>query len=165
MTPELTIVPYSGDRAVFEKFATTLSSFGRPDYQGSNHGLPNAMGLAGGGIFYQVALAAFYEALAYADSQGVAPEEAGAFLNDVVVGVVQRSFQMGIEQIKNGIYETDQAANSVHYSGAVVTRNGMREAGLKGVLTEAACDLFEPYAKRIPNLSMASIFEEIRSGR
>jgi 3-hydroxyisobutyrate dehydrogenase-like beta-hydroxyacid dehydrogenase len=165
MTPDLTVVPYSGDRAVFDKFADTLSPFGRPVYEGSNYGLPNAMGLAGGGIFYQITLAAFYEALAYADSQGVAPEEAATFLNDVVVSLVQRSFQMGIEQIKNGNCETDQAANSVHYSGAVVTRDGMREAGLEGVLTEASCNLFEPYAKRIPNLSMASIFEEIRSGR
>lgn len=134
-----TKILYAGDPAVWAEHKPTLLGLGG----GSQHispsvSTPNVLAVAMFGGFYFAALAAYVEASAYAQDQGVTTANL-ALIRDEVAELLHSEMKRTDEAIEAGRYETDQATLDVFADGGRSLLEALRAAGYPARLLDAAC--------------------------
>ena len=159
------LVVYSGAREVYDAHEKVLSALGSSRYTGSNPGMANVLASASA-AFHNIALAGFYEGLAYADGFGLEPRRIFEILDEVSLERCRSAFRRGIGHIEGNDYTTDQASIYIHYDVAPMGRAEMRRIGQQARLLSAFCDMVEPaLAAGKAKLAPAAMYEDLRSDR
>ena len=161
-TPE-SLISYAGERSVYEAHEALLSAIAPARYLGNDIAAANVIGSAGA-AFHNVALGAFYEAVAYADHFGVTPETLLERIAGHGLDLLRSRFRHGVAAIERGDYATDQAALRTHYDAACMTRDDMRQIFQSAYLTTALCQMFESaIAAGDGDLAIAALHNRLRN--
>jgi 3-hydroxyisobutyrate dehydrogenase-like beta-hydroxyacid dehydrogenase len=157
------LVSYAGERSVYDANQELLSAIAparylRPDVAGAN-----VIGSAGA-AFHNLALGAFYEAVAYADHFGVTPAKLLDAIESHGLELLRSRFRYGVASIERGDYETDQAAIRTHYDAACIARDDMRQIGQPADLTAAFCQMLQAAIDAGDgNLEIAALYGRLRN--
>jgi len=157
------LISYAGERSVYDANQALLSAIAPARYLGPDIAAANVVGSAGA-AFHNLALGAFYEAVAYADQFGVTP----ATLLEVIEGhgleLLRSRFRYGVDSIERGDYATDQAAIRTHYDAACMARDDMRQIGQPADLTTAFCQMLQSVISAGDgNLEIAALYNRLRN--
>jgi 3-hydroxyisobutyrate dehydrogenase-like beta-hydroxyacid dehydrogenase len=162
--PDSAGLSYAGDRAVFDAHEQVLSALGRPQYEGPDPALPNILG-SSAGIYHHVALAAFYEAAAYAAHFGVAPSTFLEFNERRAVPLTSHGCKVAVEHLESGDFSSDQAAMRTHFDSMLVNRADMHRIGQPAIMLGAFCDVLERVAEGKGHLALAAAYEDLSPPR
>jgi 3-hydroxyisobutyrate dehydrogenase-like beta-hydroxyacid dehydrogenase len=155
---------YGGDEALWRTHERPLSALGAAIYLGSDPTGPNVHANATGIIFYHVALAAFYEAAAYARHFGVEPRDLLKTMS-AMLDMLARNFERGVNHIERGTYDTDQASVKIHWEACVIAAEELAEIGQRGRLTAATVDMLgEGMRSGDPERAIAAIIDDLGQG-
>lgn len=156
---------YGGDEGLWHTHEQQLSALGAALYLGPDPTGPNVHANATGIIFYHVALAAFYEAAAYARHYGVKPRDLLKTMS-VMTSMLDRNFERGVNHIEGRSYGTDQASIKIHWEACAIVRDELAEIGQLGRLTAATTDMLaDGMESGDPERAIASIIDDLEQGR
>ena len=137
------MMAYAGAPGTWAKHERTLMTLGGLSYHVADDvRAANILDVAIVGGFYSAALAAYVEAAAYANSQGL---PAAALTNATQLGLalLQHTTQEAAAAIEAGNFATDQATLEVYAEGCRSALAVMRQAGQPARLLRAALDNME----------------------
>lgn len=161
---DIPVVPFAGERAVYDRFEGLLSALGPTEYYGLDPAVPNILGAAAS-VYHHVAVAAFIEAAAYGNHYGVEPRRFMEFNRMVGEPLLDRAVRHGVEQIETGLFHNDQASLRIHHDVTTLNRDDMRRIGQPATMLAAFCDLVEPLLEEKGELTLAAVYEELRTTR
>lgn len=159
---DIPVIPYAGKRAVYDRFEDLLSALGPAEYYGPDPAVPNILGAAAS-VFHHIALAGFMEAAAYGNHYGIEPRHFMEFNSIVGAPLLKRGLRLGVEQIESGNFGGNQASLRIHHDVTTLNRDDMRRIGQPATMLAAFCDLVEPMLQTKGDLTMAAVYEELRS--
>jgi 3-hydroxyisobutyrate dehydrogenase-like beta-hydroxyacid dehydrogenase len=158
------ILIYGGPAELWHEHEEILGALGKALYLGSDPTGPNVHANATGIIFYHTALAAFYEAAAYASHYGVKPRELLPTM-DVMLDMLARNFERGVDHIEGISFGTDQASMKIHWEACAIVSDELETIGQRGRLTAATTDMLEHGVQSgDPERAIAGILEELEHG-
>lgn len=158
--PESAGLSYAGDRSVFDAAVDVLAALSRPVYEGSDPALPNILG-SSSGIYHHVALAAFYEATAYAAYFGVSPSTFLEFNERLAVPLTSHACTAAVGHLESGDFRSDQAALHTHYDSMLVNRSDQRRIGQPGTMLGAFVDVLDGVVEEKGHLALAAAYEDL----
>lgn len=133
------VILYSGDTAVFERHAPTLSLLAGAQQHVGTGDTDAAVAYAASWIYYYGGLGGFFEAAAYAKSAGISPQQLKSLatamteqLSDGIADVIDRLLRED--------FESDQADVNGHIDGIPTFVNDARTAGVDATMINAFVD-------------------------
>lgn len=136
----------SGDAAAADRALEALAPLGPVRYLGEQPAAANAVGTAAGVVFYHAALAAFFEAIAFASRFGVEPR---AMLPEVraMLDLLSKHVEKDVATIEAGSYDDATATVDVHLDGARMAMDDLAAVGQPSPLMAAFVELVAPLAE------------------
>lgn len=159
-TPAARIV-FSGCSARAAEVSSLISPLGSASYLGEDPAAANAVGTAAGIVFYHSALAAFFEAIAFASRFGVAP---AALLPELrgMLDMLATHFEADIARIEAGDYGNPSASIDVHLDGVRTAIADLDAAGQPSPLMRGFEELVQPLAAAgLGQESIARLFDHL----
>jgi len=156
-------IVFSGSSARAEEVGTLISPLGPASYLGEDPVAANAVGTAAGMVFYHAALAAFYEAIAFASRFGVAP---AALLPELrgMLDLLSTHFEADIARIESDDYANPSASIDVHLDGVRMAIADMAAAGQPSPLMAGFAQLVQPLVDDgLGDQSIARLFGHLTS--
>ncbi len=138
-----TSLVYSGPRALWEAHAPVLGDLGgASEYVGERIGAANVVSLAVPGLLFHVAYGAFFEAAAYAATEGVRTRD----LRGQVAGAMRLladSIDASIELIEQDAYATDVTTIWIHLDAMRTACDSLARSGQQATILRGLIDVYE----------------------
>ena len=153
----------SGSPAAAPDVVEVLAPLGSVQYIGADPAAANALGTAAGAVFYHVALAAFYEAIAFASRCGVEPE---VLLPEIrkMLDLLSTHVEIDINDIRSGRYDEPSATVDVQLDGVRMAVEDLDSVGQQSPLLRGFLELVEPLAASGHGKgSIARLYDLLRS--
>jgi len=153
----------SGSPVAAPHVVEVLAPLGSVQYIGADPAAANARGTAAGAVFYHVALAAFYEAIAFASNCGVEPE---VLLPEIrkMLDLLSTHVEIDINTIRSGRYDEPSATVDVQLDGVRMAVADLNLVGQRSPLLRGFLELVEPLsAAGHGKGSIARLYDLLRS--
>ncbi len=153
----------SGSRAAAADVLASLAPLGPVQYLGEDPAAANAVGTAVGAVFYHSALAAFYEAIAFASRFGVEPE---ALIPEIrrMLDLLSTHIEIDIATIRSGRYDEPSATVDVQLDGVRMAAEDLASVGQPSPIMRGFLELVEPLAAAgHGDGSIARLYDVLRS--
>ena len=153
----------SGSRAAAADVLASLAPLGPVQYLGEDPAAANAVGTAVGAVFYHSALAAFYEAIAFASRFGVEPE---ALIPEIrrMLDLLSTHIEIDIATIRSGRYDEPSATVDVQLDGVRMAAEDLASVGQPSSIMRGFLELVEPLAAAgHGDGSIARLYDVLRS--
>lgn len=157
-------IGYGGEPRTWESQQPLLNALGPADYVGEDPTVTAVRGNATGMVFYHVALAAFYEAAAYAHHYGVEPKTLLEPMRKLL-DLLQTDFERGVVELESGTEES-AAPTRLAWQASVDLHDEFATIGQRGRLTAATLETLDQAMKAGKAESpLSSLFEVLRLGQ
>jgi 3-hydroxyisobutyrate dehydrogenase-like beta-hydroxyacid dehydrogenase len=134
---------YAGPRELWDRHAPTLRGLGGASrLVGEEIGAANVVALAIPGGFYHLCYGAFFEAVAYAASEGVPVAELSSQIESAF-GMLTSSLADAVDAITHERFDTDQATLGIQLDAMLMARDAALRRGQRATLLDALVEVFE----------------------
>lgn len=138
-----TSLVYSGSRPLWDAHAPVLRDLGAAsEHVGERIGAANVVSLAVPGLMFHVSYGAFFEAAAYAATEGVRTRD----LRRQVSGAMRLladSIDASIDLIEGDAYETDQTTVWIHLDAMRTAVDSLAKEGQQATILRGLIDVYE----------------------